>query len=312
MPSGSHHEHDRLGISGRIAAFFQSAQITPLLALVALLLGVFAVLVTPREEEPQINVTMANVIVPFPGASVRDVEQMVATPAEQVLSQIAGIEHVMLGLAARAGGAHGAVQGRRAAHRGAGAPVRHGQPQRRLAAARAWASASRSSSPRASTTCPIVTLTLLRARPAHAAPSTSSAWRTALEADLKRVPGTREVHDDRRAGARGARRDRPGAHGRRAASPCADLRAGAAARPTSALPVGELLVGQPRGGARGRARILRDARDVGELVVGVRDGKPVFLQRRGRRRATGRCRPQRYVWHGIGRASARAAASSRR
>src|SRR5512139_752424 len=84
-----------LGISGRTAAFFQSAQITPLLALVALLLGAFAVMVTPREEEPQINVTMANVLIPFPGASVRDVEQMVAAPAEQVLSQIAGIEHVM-------------------------------------------------------------------------------------------------------------------------------------------------------------------------------------------------------------------------
>ena len=60
-----------LNISGRIAALFQGAQITPLLALVALLLGIFAVLVTPREEEPQINVTMANVLIPFPGASVR-------------------------------------------------------------------------------------------------------------------------------------------------------------------------------------------------------------------------------------------------
>ena len=85
---------NHLGISGRIAALFQQAQITPLLALVALLLGLFAVGVTPREEEPQINVTMANVLVPFPGASVRDVEQMVAIPAEQVLSKIAGIEHV--------------------------------------------------------------------------------------------------------------------------------------------------------------------------------------------------------------------------
>jgi multidrug efflux pump subunit AcrB len=67
--------------------------ITPLLALVALLLGLFAVLVTPREEEPQINVTMANVLIPFPGASSADVQNMVARPAEQVLSQIAGIEH---------------------------------------------------------------------------------------------------------------------------------------------------------------------------------------------------------------------------
>jgi len=83
-----------LGISGRIATLFQSAQITPLLALVAFLLGVFAVLVTPREEEPQINVTMANVLIPFPGAGVADVEQMVATPAEQVLAQMVGVEHV--------------------------------------------------------------------------------------------------------------------------------------------------------------------------------------------------------------------------
>ncbi len=84
-----------LGVSGRIARYFQSAQITPLLALIALLLGVFAVLVTPREEEPQINVTMANVLIPFPGASAKDVESMVAAPAEQVISRIANVEHVM-------------------------------------------------------------------------------------------------------------------------------------------------------------------------------------------------------------------------
>jgi multidrug efflux pump subunit AcrB len=83
-----------LGVSGRLARAFQSNALTPLLAIVALLLGLFAVLVTPREEEPQINVTMANVLIPFPGASsVADVQNMVARPAEQVLSQIAGIEH---------------------------------------------------------------------------------------------------------------------------------------------------------------------------------------------------------------------------
>lgn len=82
-----------LGIAGRMAAMFQSNAITPLLAIVALLLGLFAVLVTPREEEPQINVTMANVLIPFPGASSADVQNMVARPAEQALSQIAGIEH---------------------------------------------------------------------------------------------------------------------------------------------------------------------------------------------------------------------------
>ncbi|MDI1309637.1 MAG: efflux RND transporter permease subunit [Methylotenera sp.] len=83
-----------LGISGKIAGYFQNAQITPLLALLALLMGLFAIIVTPREEEPQIDVTMANVLIPFPGARVSDVEQMVAVPAEQVLSQMSGVEHV--------------------------------------------------------------------------------------------------------------------------------------------------------------------------------------------------------------------------
>ena len=84
-----------MGVAGRIAKYFQCARITPLLALVALLMGLFAALVTPREEEPQINVTMANVLIPFPGASARQVEQSVAGPAEQVLGQMAGLDHVM-------------------------------------------------------------------------------------------------------------------------------------------------------------------------------------------------------------------------
>lgn len=83
-----------MGISGRIAKAFLTSQITPLLALVALLMGLFAILVTPREEEPQINVTMANVFIPFPGASVEEVEQLVSIPAQQVLSEIEGLEHV--------------------------------------------------------------------------------------------------------------------------------------------------------------------------------------------------------------------------
>ena len=83
-----------MGISGRIAKAFLQSQLTPLLALLGLLLGAFAVLVTPREEEPQINVTMANVFIPFPGASAKEVENLVTTPAEQVLSQLTGIEHV--------------------------------------------------------------------------------------------------------------------------------------------------------------------------------------------------------------------------
>lgn len=85
---------ERLGISGRIAGHFQDNELTPLLALAALLLGLFAVLVTPREEEPQIDVTFANVFVPFPGASAIEVENLVAIPMEQVLAEIERVEHV--------------------------------------------------------------------------------------------------------------------------------------------------------------------------------------------------------------------------
>ena len=86
--------HQTLGVSGSVAKQFLTTEITPLLALVGFLLGVFAVFVTPREEEPQINVTFANVFINFPGASATEVEQIVSTPSEQKFSEIEGIEHV--------------------------------------------------------------------------------------------------------------------------------------------------------------------------------------------------------------------------
>ncbi len=87
-------EEPRLGFSGSIAKKFLTTEITPLLALVGLLLGIFAILITPREEEPQINVTFANVFIAFPGASAIEVEQILSTPAEQKFSEIQGVKHV--------------------------------------------------------------------------------------------------------------------------------------------------------------------------------------------------------------------------
>lgn len=66
--------------SGLAAHWAARSQLTPLLAMMGLLLGVFAALVTPREEEPQIDVTMANVFIAFPGASAADVASLIATP----------------------------------------------------------------------------------------------------------------------------------------------------------------------------------------------------------------------------------------
>ena len=85
---------DNLGISGRIARLFLRNQLTPLLALTGILMGLFALMVTPREEEPQIDVTFANVFIPYPGATAVEVESLVSTPAEQVLSEIKGVKHV--------------------------------------------------------------------------------------------------------------------------------------------------------------------------------------------------------------------------
>ena len=70
----------KLGLSGAIAQRFQNSEITPLLALVGLLMGVFAVLITPREEEPQIDVTFANVFIAYPGASAREIEAPSSPP----------------------------------------------------------------------------------------------------------------------------------------------------------------------------------------------------------------------------------------
>lgn len=83
-----------LGLSGRIAQSFLTTEITPLLAMLGFLLGLMAILLTPREEEPQINVTFANVFIAFPGASASEVEQIISTPAEQNFSEIEGVKHV--------------------------------------------------------------------------------------------------------------------------------------------------------------------------------------------------------------------------
>lgn len=84
----------KLGISGRIARAFLTTEITPLLALTGLLLGLFAIFITPREEEPQINVTFANVFIAYPGASAKEVESLVTTPAERIVSELAGVENI--------------------------------------------------------------------------------------------------------------------------------------------------------------------------------------------------------------------------
>jgi len=73
---------------------FLSGRLSVLLILLAVSLGTAAILLTPREEEPQIVVPLADVFVAFPGASAAEVEKLVATPLERLLWQIDGVEYV--------------------------------------------------------------------------------------------------------------------------------------------------------------------------------------------------------------------------
>jgi multidrug efflux pump subunit AcrB len=281
-----------VGVSGRIARFFQDSQLTPLLALVAFLLGAFAVAVTPREEEPQINVTMANVLVPFPGASARDVEALVATPAEQVLAQMTGVEHVFS--VSRPGMAVLTVQFE------VGVPRTEALVRlyNTIHSNRDWVSPNLGIGepivkPKGIDDVPVVTLTLWREggeagayeleRVAHAA-----------EVELKRVPGTREVQTLGGPG-RAVRvlmdADRMNAHG---VSPL-DL-ADALQLANVSLPAGSV-VRDNRETVVETNNYLESAADVAALVVGAHDGRPVYLKDVAEV-VDGPPQPARYVWTG--------------
>jgi multidrug efflux pump subunit AcrB len=87
-------EKNKLGLSGSIARYFIDSKLTPLIIAFSLLIGVFAVMITPREEEPQIIVPMIDVMVQYPGASAKQVETKVTNPVEQLMWEIPGVEYV--------------------------------------------------------------------------------------------------------------------------------------------------------------------------------------------------------------------------
>ncbi len=82
------------GLAGRIAKAFLVSKLTPLIVITSLLLGVFAIVVTPREEEPQIIVPMVDIFVQYPGSSAKEVEDRVTKPMEKLLWEIKGVEYV--------------------------------------------------------------------------------------------------------------------------------------------------------------------------------------------------------------------------
>ena len=83
-----------VGIAGRIARAFIDSKLTPLLIIASVLLGLFAVFMLPREEEPQIKVPMVDVLVTMPGAGAKEVEERVTRPMEKLLWEIPGVEYL--------------------------------------------------------------------------------------------------------------------------------------------------------------------------------------------------------------------------
>ncbi|MCK5874676.1 MAG: efflux RND transporter permease subunit [Alcanivoracaceae bacterium] len=261
-----------MGISGRIAALFQSSELTPLLALTGLLLGLFAVIITPKEEEPQIDVTFANVFIPFPGADVGEVESLVATPAEQVMSELAGVEHVYS--LSRPGMAVLTVQFEVGVPRRDAIVDLYNQVFSNLD----WLPANLGAQqplvrPMGIDDVPIVSVTLWHNEPGHSAHDLARVAHT-LEVELKRVPGTRDIYtlgkpddvvlvqlDPARLNAYGIDypRLRQSIQSANLALPAADI-----------VHDNQLIEVQPGG-------FFSNADEIASLVVGVQAGAPVYL-----------------------------------
>ncbi|MCP4658170.1 MAG: efflux RND transporter permease subunit, partial [bacterium] len=85
---------EALGPAGKIGNLFINSKVTPLLVIAALAVGVVAVALTPREEEPQIVVPMVDLFVALPGTNPAEVENRVTVPLEKRMWEIPGVEYV--------------------------------------------------------------------------------------------------------------------------------------------------------------------------------------------------------------------------
>ncbi len=286
-----------LGISGRLAGFFLDNQLTPLLALTALLMGAFAVLVTPREEEPQIDVTFANIMVPFPGASAEQVENLVATPMEKVLGEISGVKHIYS--VSRPGLAVLTVQYEVGVHRN-DAIVRlynavYSNQDWRPAGAGILQPLIK---PKGIDDVPIVTLTLWSRNAALGGHELGQVAR-AIESELKRVPGTRNVYS--------VGDMEPTIHveldpGRLTAAGLTASDVAGALQAASLVRQADAVVTDGRLSPVQAGEFLANRDDVGGLIISARDGKPVYLDDVATVSDAPKT-PSRYAWFGTGPAA---------
>ena len=282
----------RLGFSGRIARTFQRSPLTPILAIAALLLGLVAVMITPREEEPQIDVTMANVMVPFPGADVHDVENLVAYPLEQKLAELEGVKHVYS--VSRPGTAVITVE------------FQVGVP-RQTAIVRLYNQVFQNQGfvppnlgvgqplvrPMGIDDVPVMALTLWSDDPAQGPTQLAEVAHT-LETELKRVPGTRDVYTigaPTRAVVVQLDAAKLAAYGMTPGDLSGVLKAA-----NTVSQAGDR-VAHDRDVPVTAGRFLADAAEVSQLVIGLKNGQPVFLSDVATVRP-GADLPDSYAWFG--------------
>ncbi len=85
---------DKLGLAGVIAKIFINSKLTPLIIIASIFLGIAAIVLLPREEEPQIIVPMIDVYASMPGASSKEIEQRITRPLEKLLWEVPGVEYI--------------------------------------------------------------------------------------------------------------------------------------------------------------------------------------------------------------------------
>jgi len=259
----------KVGVAGRIARVFIHSKLTPLLLVTSVLLGGFAIWKLPREEEPQIVVPMSDVFVRMPGASAKEIEERVAKPLERLLWEIPGVEYLYStsssGLATvivrfKVGEDEERsmvrLEDKLAAHMDI-VPPGASQPLVK---------------PRSIDDVPVLALTLWSKRYSGYELRRIAAE---LEEQVKQVAGVSEVTltgGERRQVRVLLDPDRMAAH---RLSPLAV--AGAVRAANTRLPAGALSSGN-REFLLETGSVLAKARDVGDVVVGVTGGRPVFLR----------------------------------
>ena len=258
-----------LGPSGSIAQAFIRSKLTPLLVVASVLLGVMAVVLLPREEEPQIRVPMVDVLVAMPGSAAKEVEERVVRPMEQLLWEVPGVQYLYS--TAQAGRAIIIVRfavGEDVER----SLVKLNQKLQANADRMPFGATAPLIKPRSIDDVPMMALTLHSARYDHLALRRVAAE---IETAIRRLP---QVADMRIIG--GAYRQI------RVQLDLAQL----TSRSLTPLDVRAALMAANHAGQSGRlidgdrailvetGDFLRDERDTGEVVVGVTAGAPIFLR----------------------------------